>query len=125
MTDQELQREESGQPRDSSVGSKSRLPTILLWSLLLSMGLSIIVTYGAAIAWCGVGGCGGGYFPVSRDPLMTIAFLVFAAIVASSPLFLVPWSRIRNRLIAMGAFALVYGVVGFRFIIYLTGDYGA
>jgi hypothetical protein len=98
---------------------------ILLWSLLLSVGLSIVLTYGAAIAWCGVGGCdGSGFLTVSRDPVMSVTVLVFAAIVASSPLFLVPWSRIRNRLIAMGAFALVYGVVGFRFIIYWTRDYG-
>lgn len=96
MTDMPQLPEVSQSP-EKRPGFFARYPAIhFLWASPLAIAGGLYFFFLAAINVCGVSGCGGGGFGVSRgDPAETALFVAFGAVVMTSPIGLIPWTKNR------------------------------
>jgi hypothetical protein len=76
----------------------------------------------AAISWCGVSGCGGGGFGVSRNPVSTVLLTILAGAIVAIPVFAVPWTKsVRLRAICAGVVLVAAALLGLIAIIVIKG----
>jgi len=102
------------QPPAERSGFGARYPAIhFLWAAPLSIAASLGFFFVAAINVCGVSGCGGGGYGVSRgDPAETATFVVIGSLVWMLPVGLIPWTASRVvRATTMLVLSLIIGSV--------------
>lgn len=84
--------------------------------------LSYWVWVGAAISWCGISGCGGGGFGVSRDPVTTVLLTLLSGALVALPVLAVQWTkRARLRAICAAGVMLAIALIGLVIIIIVKG----
>ena len=79
----------------------------LLWALPIPLVVSSVLLISALWDFCGINGCTGGGFGISRDIGGTIGNLAPIPFLIGLPIFLVPWSPKRG---VRAGVALVIGV---------------
>ena len=68
----------------------------LLWALPFPVAVSSVLLISALWDFCGINGCTGGGFGISRDIGGTIGNLAPIPFLIGLPIFLVPWSHKRG-----------------------------
>ena len=86
---------------------KKRTWLHLLWALPIPVVVSLVLLISALGDFCGINGCTGAGFGISRDIGGTIGNLAPIPFLIGLPIFLVPWSP--NRWVRV-AVALLTGV---------------
>ena len=103
---------EPQQPRAQQPGFGARHPGIhFLWAAPPAIGGGLFFFFLAAISVCGVSGCGGGGFWVSRgNPAVTAMFVIIGSVVWMLPVGLIPWTESRAaRMTTMLVLSLAIG----------------
>jgi len=91
----------------SETAPKQRTWLHLLWALPIPVIVSSVLLMSALWDFCGINGCTGGGFGISRDVGTTIGDLAPIPFLIGLPIFLVPWSPKRR---ARAVVALVIGI---------------
>lgn len=93
---------EPQQPPAKHPGFGARHPGIhFLWAAPLAIVGGLYFFFMAAINVCGISGCGGGGYGVSRgDPAETAMFVIIGAVVWMLPVGLIPWTKSRAARVA-------------------------
>ena len=94
-------------PQKSETAQKHPAWLHLLWALPIPVGVSAVLLISALWDFCGINGCTGGGFGISRDVGGTIGNLLPIPFLIGLPIFLVPWAP--NRWVR-AVVALVIGV---------------
>lgn len=105
---------ETQQPPAKHPGFGARHPGIhFLWAAPLAIVASLGFFFIAAINVCGVSGCGGGGYGVSRgDPADTAMFVIIGSLIWMLPVGLIPWTKSRAvRATTMLVLSLLIGSV--------------
>jgi len=105
---------EPHQPPAKHPGFGARHPAIhFLWAAPLAIVGGIYCFFMAAINVCGISGCSGGGYGVSRgDPAETAMFVIIGSVVWMLPVGLIPWTESRTvRVTTMLVLSLVIGGV--------------
>lgn len=84
-----------------------------LWASPLAFFCGLYVFVLAAISVCGVSGCSGGGYGVSRgDPVETALLVTVGAVVMTLPIGAIPWhTKFAVRVTTMLAIAALLGIV--------------
>ena len=91
----------------SETAPKPRTWLHLLWALPIPVIVSAVLLISALWDFCGINGCTGGGFGISRDVGAAIGNLAPIPFLIGLPTFLVPWSPTRW---ARAVVALVTGI---------------
>jgi len=104
---------------ESKKSRDKRAWTYLLWALPLPIVFSCILLVVAVWNFCGINGCTGGGFGISRNVGGTISNLAWIPFLIGLPIFLVPWST--NRWLRAGVglgVGLAFAGVGFALLVW-------
>lgn len=96
-----------GDPRQPLRAKKRNQWVHLLWAEPLALPFAAAAWMLGAISRCGVSGCSGGGFGVSRDSVTSAVGFTASALILAFPIAMVPWARRRIRIsVAAGIAAL-------------------
>lgn len=94
------------------------LPSVaLIATMVLAAGIAFECFAFASFSWCGVSGCSGGGFGVSRDAPLSFGLAIVAGVVLSAPIFGYPWTRLKSLRFGLASLVLVATSLGI--ILYL------
>ncbi|MBG6215179.1 hypothetical protein RCH23_003078 [Cryobacterium sp. CAN_C3] len=102
----------------SETESKERTWLHLLWALPIPVVVSSVLLISALWDYCGISGCTGGGFGISRDIGGTIGNLAPIPFLIGLPIFLVPWSPKRGvRALVALLTGLAFAGLGFAILV--------
>lgn len=88
---------------------------LLFFSLVFSLIGGFFLLAPAAFAWCGDSSCFG-----HRDPGAALLFVGYASVVATLPLFLIPWTERKRIRFPVAILALIaFAVLGFLAVLWI------
>jgi hypothetical protein len=90
----------------------------LLWALPIPLLVSLVLLVAALWEFCGINGCTGGGFGISRDIGGTIGILAPIPVLIGLPIFLVPWSPKRGvRAVVALLTGVAFAGLGFAILV--------
>ena len=90
----------------------------LLWALPIPVVVSSVLLISALWDFCGINGCTGGGFGISRDVGGTIGNLLPIPFLVGLPIFLVPWSPNRwTRAVVALVVGVAFAGLGFGLVV--------